>query len=77
MSNDDTIYVTKPFMPPLEEFLPYLSQIWETGTLTNGGPFHQQLEEAAGDYLGVEHRLAVHQRDDRAGHGAPGAAHHG
>jgi len=55
MSSDETIYVTKPFMPPLDEFLPYLSQIWESGILTNGGPFHQQLEEALAEYLGVEH----------------------
>ena len=55
MPDDDTIYVTKPFMPPLEEFLPYLTQIWASGTLTNGGPFHQQLEEELADYLGVEH----------------------
>lgn len=48
-------YVTRPFLPPLEEFIPYLETIWETRTLTNGGPFHQQLEKALGNYLGVEH----------------------
>jgi dTDP-4-amino-4,6-dideoxygalactose transaminase len=42
-------------MPPLEEFLPYLEKIWETRWLTNGGPFHQELETALADYLGVEH----------------------
>jgi dTDP-4-amino-4,6-dideoxygalactose transaminase len=49
------IYVTQPFLPPLEEFLPYLEQIWESKWLTNGGPFHQQLEKELVDYLGVEH----------------------
>jgi dTDP-4-amino-4,6-dideoxygalactose transaminase len=49
------IYVTQPFLPPLEEFLPYLEQIWESKWLTNGGPFHQQLEKELADYLGVEH----------------------
>jgi dTDP-4-amino-4,6-dideoxygalactose transaminase len=49
------IYVTQPFLPPLEEFLPYLEQIWKSKILTNGGPFHQQLEEALCDYLGVKH----------------------
>lgn len=49
------IYVTQPHMPPLEEFLPYLEKIWANKILTNAGPFHQQLEAALCDYLGVEH----------------------
>ena len=40
------IYVTHPYLPPLEEFIPYLQQIWDKKILTNGGPFHQQLEQA-------------------------------
>ncbi len=47
------IYVTQPSLPPLEEFIPYLEKIWESKQLTNNGPFHQQLEEALCDYLGV------------------------
>lgn len=50
-----TIFVTKPHLPPLEEFIPYLEQIWESKVLTNSGPFHQQLEQALCKYLGVEH----------------------
>jgi dTDP-4-amino-4,6-dideoxygalactose transaminase len=49
------IYVTQPSLPPLEEFIPYLEKIWENKVLTNGGPFHQQLEKALSEYLGVEH----------------------
>lgn len=49
------IFVTQPYLPPLEEFTPYLQKIWDNKILTNGGPFHQQLEEALCDYLGVEH----------------------
>lgn len=49
------IYVTQPFLPPLEEFIPYMEQIWDNKILTNGGPFHQQLEKALCEYLGVEH----------------------
>lgn len=49
------IYVTQPVLPPLEEFIPYLQQIWDNKMLTNGGPFHQQLEEALCQYLGVDH----------------------
>jgi dTDP-4-amino-4,6-dideoxygalactose transaminase len=50
-----SILVTQPFMPPLEEFIPYLSKIWESKWLTNGGHYHQQLEKELSDYLGVEH----------------------
>lgn len=47
------IYVTQPDLPPLSEFLPYLEEIWSSKILTNGGPFHQQLEKALCEYLGV------------------------
>jgi len=49
------IYVTQPFLPPLEEFIPYLEEIWASKILTNGGPFHQQLEAALCEHLGVGH----------------------
>ena len=49
------IYVTQPYLPPLEEFIPYLEKIWDSKILTNCGPMHQQLEQALRDYLGVEH----------------------
>lgn len=55
MSNQKPIYVTQPFLPQLDEFLPYLEQIWNNKILTNGGPFHQQLESALCEYLGVNH----------------------
>lgn len=53
--NNKPVYVTSPLMPPLEEFMPYLEQIWQNKVLTNGGPFHQQLEQELARYLGVEH----------------------
>lgn len=55
MNSNKPIYVTQPTLPPLEEFLPYLQQIWNSKTLTNCGPFHSQLEQALCDYLGVKH----------------------
>ena len=51
----EPVYVTQPAMPPLDEFIPYLQKIWNNKILTNGGPFHQQLEQALCDYLGVQH----------------------
>ena len=41
----ETIYVTQPHLSPLEDFIPYLREIWESKVLTNGGPFHQRLEK--------------------------------
>jgi dTDP-4-amino-4,6-dideoxygalactose transaminase len=54
-TQEKQIYVTQPFLPPLEDFQQYLDQIWKSKWLTNGGPFHQELEKKLADYLGVEH----------------------
>lgn len=51
----EIIYVTKPTLPPLEDFIPYLREIWDNKVLTNGGPFHEQLENELCKYLGVEY----------------------
>lgn len=55
MPLDDPIYVTRPFLPPLAEFVPMLETIWERRILTNGGPFHQQLEARLADFLDAPH----------------------
>lgn len=49
------IYVTQPYLPPLDEFIPYLQDIWDSRILTNAGPFHEKLEKALCEYLGVNH----------------------
>jgi len=49
------IYVTQPFLPPLEEFQEYLKDIWESKVLTNKGKYHQLLEKALCDYLGAKY----------------------
>ncbi|MEC5385605.1 DegT/DnrJ/EryC1/StrS family aminotransferase [Uliginosibacterium sp. H3] len=49
------VNVTEPYLPPLEEFIPYLKQIWDSKVLTNCGAFHNQLEEALCEFLGVKH----------------------
>lgn len=55
MSMPNPITVTSPLLPPLDEFIPYLQQIWDSRWITNNGSFHQQLEQALTDYLGVEY----------------------
>ena len=49
------ITVTSPLFPPLEEFIPYLEDIWERKWLTNNGHYHKELEKALAEYLGVEY----------------------
>ncbi len=53
MKEDKTITVTSPLLPPLEEFVPYLQDIWNRKWLTNNGYYHQQLEVELCKYLGV------------------------
>lgn len=47
--------VTSPLLPPLEEFLPYLEDIWQRKWITNNGHYHRALEEALCEYLGVKY----------------------
>jgi len=51
----DKIYVTKPYLPPLDEYKKYLEKIWKSQFITNSGPYHGQLESELCDYLGVKH----------------------
>lgn len=55
MTRSNHITVTSPLLPPLEEFIPYLQQIWDSKWITNNGQFHQHLEQALAEYLGVEY----------------------
>ncbi|MCZ4694015.1 DegT/DnrJ/EryC1/StrS family aminotransferase [Ancylomarina euxinus] len=47
------INVTSPELPPLEEFIPMLEDIWESKWLTNNGKYHGEFEDALAKYLGV------------------------
>lgn len=51
----EKILLTQPFLPPLEEFYPYLEKIWNSKWLTNNGDFHKQFEKELADYLGVKY----------------------
>ncbi len=55
MSAEKPILVTKPALPPLDEFMPYLEEIWNNCWLTNNGPMHQKLEKELAAYLGVNY----------------------
>lgn len=49
------IYVTQPGLPPLNEFVHYLEDIWQSRILTNNGKYHQLLEKELSEYLGVKY----------------------
>ena len=49
------IFVTQPFLPPLEEYQEYLKEIWDNKWLTNDGKFHKELEKELCEYLGVKY----------------------
>lgn len=48
------IPVTKPFLPPIEKYQKYVSEIWERRWLTNNGPLVQELELKLKQYLGFD-----------------------
>ncbi|KAA5536253.1 DegT/DnrJ/EryC1/StrS family aminotransferase [Taibaiella lutea] len=53
------IPVTKPYLPPKEEYQEYLNGIWQRQWLTNMGPLANDLELRLKDYLNVQHLLFV------------------
>lgn len=53
------IPVTKPFLPPQDEYQDYLSKIWESQWLTNMGPLSNELELKLKSHLKVPHLLFV------------------
>ncbi len=51
------INVTKPYLPPLQDYVGYLEGIWQRNWLTNNGPLVNELELQLKDYLGLDHFL--------------------
>lgn len=52
MSNKP-VFVTRPSLPPLEEYTELLQQVWQTGILTHNGPLVQRFESEFSTILGV------------------------
>ena len=50
---DETIPVTSPLLPDLDEFHGMLKEIWKSKWITNNGNFHKQLEKKLAEYLKV------------------------
>lgn len=54
------ILVTRPYLPPLEEFKRGLEEVWANQWLTNNGPMLQRFQKELSRYLGVpETNLAL------------------
>ncbi len=51
---DNPIYVTKPWLPPLEEFQKGLAEIWGSALLTNNGPMVQRFRADLAEYCETE-----------------------
>jgi dTDP-4-amino-4,6-dideoxygalactose transaminase len=48
-------FVTQPSLPPFDEFVESLREIWDSKWITNNGKFHQELEERLAEFLGVKY----------------------
>lgn len=54
MSMKKRIEVTRPSMPPIEEYIDEIKGLWKSRMLTNNGEKHLELEKKLSEYLGVE-----------------------
>ena len=53
------IYVTKPYLPPIDEYIEKLKIIWKNHILTNMGPLHRELEQKLTHFLDVPYCLCL------------------
>ncbi|MBN2716294.1 MAG: DegT/DnrJ/EryC1/StrS family aminotransferase [Deltaproteobacteria bacterium] len=51
----EDIFVTRPELPPLADFVKSLETLWDSRLLTNNGSFHQAFETELAEYLGVKY----------------------
>ena len=50
---EKNIYVVKPSLPPLDEYVDEIRDIWETGIMTHNGPKHERLAELIKEKYGM------------------------
>jgi len=48
----DPLWVTQPLLPPLEEYVDHLREVWDSGIITNLGAKHAQLEALLAERVG-------------------------
>lgn len=52
---EQPIYVSRPMLPPLDEYVDQLRDVWDSRWLTNNGAKHQALEQALAEHLRAPH----------------------
>jgi dTDP-4-amino-4,6-dideoxygalactose transaminase len=57
MMEKKKMYVTEPFLPPLDEYVDQLKRIWQKNRLTNDGPLVQELEVNLARRFDIDHVL--------------------
>jgi dTDP-4-amino-4,6-dideoxygalactose transaminase len=50
----EPIYVTRPLLPSMENYIDRMEDIWDSQWITNNGNQHQKLERRLNDYLKVD-----------------------
>ena len=55
----EPLYVTKVFLPPLEEYCDLLGEVWTDHIVTNDGPLFQRFERQLRQYTNVDHLACV------------------
>jgi dTDP-4-amino-4,6-dideoxygalactose transaminase len=53
------ITVTRPWLPDRTRLNKYIDKIYDSGHITNNGPLVRELEQALGEYLGVDNVIVV------------------
>ena len=56
---EEELTVTRPTLPPFEEYVALLQGVWQRNHLTNAGPLVVELERRLAEHLGVRHCLFV------------------
>lgn len=56
---NQNIFVSRPFLPPIEEYINYLNEIWESGILTNNGEMVRRLEKELKHILNISNLLLL------------------
>lgn len=59
LTKNNKVFVSKPFLPPIEEYIHFIRTTWNNSYLTNAGPLVRELENKLKTYLGVKHLFFV------------------
>lgn len=55
----DNLYVTKTFLPPIEDFVEKLEKIWDSHLVTNDGPYYNEFEQELKKHTQIDHLVAL------------------